>query len=343
MTKKKIRLVVLYLIAVLVLGIITIAIPQLTGALTKTEILQYENMQITDETTCYFVRNETVHTAPMAGTINYYVENGVKVRKNAKILDLAPRTVGEEETSSYTDIITRLSGSSVVLNQMNSAQNGVVCYYIDGYEGYFTPENMASLDYDKVKNLKLKTVNLTRESTLKDEPLFKICQGNVWYLIAWIDTENISKYEVGKTVKVELPLGQIKADVQQIIDQGEKWLVIMETNRYYEDFAKERTARATVITQEYLGIKVRNSSITTEDGTAGVYIKSKNGEFVFKPVNIITSDGDYSLVSSSKFYDKDGQEVSTVEVYDEILKNPSKDLSSQEGRSDGKNKEEVSS
>ncbi len=309
------------------LGIITELVPELTGALTQTEILQYENMQITDQVKCYLVRNETVYLAPHAGAINYYIENGTKVRKNSKILDIAPQAAASE-TSIYQDMVTRLGSTDVTLTQMNTAKNGVVCYYVDGYEGFFTPETMDKLTYKQVEILKLKPINLTRKTTLAGEPLFKICESNFWYMMAWVDPSNISKYEEGNDIKIDFPLGQIKARVEKIIDQGDKWLVIMKTTRYYEDYAKIRSANVNIITQDYSGIKIKNSSITTEDGVAGVYIKSKNGEFVFKPVKIITSDGDYSLVNVSKFYDKEGKEVSTVEIYDEILKNPKKDLKS---------------
>ncbi len=327
LTKGKKRGLLLYIIVLIVLGIITELVPEVTGALTKTEILQYENMQITDEVTCYFVRKETVHLASNAGAINYYIEDGVKVRKNTKILDIAPQSAGSD-ISKYADIVTRLGSSDVTLTQMNSAQNGIVSYYVDGYEGYFTPEKMDSIKYKDIEDTKIKPVNLTRKNTLAGEPLFKICEGNYWYMLAWVDPGNISKYEVGNSVKVDLPLGQIKANIEKLVDQGDHWLVIMKTTMYYEDFAKIRSANATIITQDYSGIKVRNSSMTTKDGVVGVYIKSKNGDFVFKPVKIITSDGDYSLVYVSSFYDKDGKEVKTVEIYDEILKNPKKDFKS---------------
>lgn len=327
MTKGKRRGLLLYIIVLIALGIITELVPEITGALTKTEILQYENMQITDQVTCYFVRKETVHLASNAGAINYYLEDGVKVRKNSKILDITPQSVSSE-TSKYADIVTRLGSTDVTLTQMNSAQNGIVSYYVDGYEGYFTPEKMHQLKYEDMEGLKIKPVNLTRKNTLAGEPLFKICEGNYWYIIAWVDPGNISKYEVGNTVKVDLPMGQIKANIEQLVDQGPHWLVIMKTTMFYEDFAKIRSVDANIITQDYSGIKIRNSSMTTKDGVIGVYIKSKNGDFIFKPVKIITSDGDYSLVYVSSFYDKDGKEVNTVQIYDEILKNPKQDYHS---------------
>lgn len=325
LTKGKKRGLLLYIIVLIILGTITEIVPEVTGALTKTEILEYENMQITDEVVCYFVRHETVHLASKTGAINYYIEDGIKVRKNAKILDIAPQSA-INDTSKYIDIMTRLDSTDVTLTQMNSEQKGIVSYYVDGYEGYFTPEKMDTLKYKDIEGAKIYPVNLTRKITLAGEPLFKICEGDYWYMIAWVDPGNISKYEVGNNVKVDLPMAQIKASVEKLVDQGDRWLVIMKTTRFYEDFARIRSANATIITQDYSGIKVRNSSITTQNGVAGVYIKSKNREFVFRPVKIITSDGDYSLVYVSNFYDKDRNKVNTVEIYDEILKNPANDF-----------------
>jgi hypothetical protein len=52
-------------------------------------------------------------------------------------------------------------------------------------------------------------------------------------------------------------------------------------------------------------------------------VKDKSGEYVFKPVKIITSDGEWSLVEVSYFYTDDGAtKVETVNIYDEILKKP---------------------
>ena len=52
-----------------------------------------------------------------------------------------------------------------------------------------------------------------------------------------------------------------------------------------------------------------NSSIATVDGQVGVYVKERTGDFTFTPIKIIASDGEDSAVSSSYFYDDEGQRV----------------------------------
>ena len=131
------------------------------------------------------------------------------------------------------------------------------------------------------------------------------------------------KYEKGKPASIHLPLGEIDGKIDDIIDDDGEWMVIMSFNRYYEDFAKIRKIQADVITSDYKGLTIRNESITTKDGQPGVYVRDKSGEFVFEPVKIITSDGEWSLVEVSCFYTSGGAiKVDTVNIYDEILKNP---------------------
>ncbi len=325
MIKKRTKLILLYIILLVILGVVTQLLPEVTGALKRTEVLQYENMEITDEIKGYIVRSEIVHLAPMNGDINYYVEDGTKVRKNSKVLDIAQRNMTTKETK-YKSLLERLSRYPAIVSTVNTDRTGVVSYYVDGYEGFFTPEAVKDMTYEDVEKLKIRTVNLTRKSAYAGEPVFKICEGTTWYILCWVDPENMSKYQEGSSVKVDFGGDRIKATVESVKDQGDKWQIMLRSSRYYKDFAKDRICNATVITQEYSGIKVRNASIATKDGKPGVYVKNKNGDFSFKPIQIVTSDGDYSLVKVSKYYDQKGKEVLTVNLYDEILNNPKEEM-----------------
>ena len=395
--KIKKRLIMLFCTILVILFIIIYIFPNVTGALKKTEIIQYGSIQVTDHVTAYFVRNETVYFANKSGNINYNIEEGEMVRKGIKILDITSG-MQEETESGYikiTDRISRFNGGESIFsddlkkiksqitkleadydiavkegepeqadriilqierlkqkrdyitatdnaakeeiiqqNQIVNAKgvipnnyicttNGIISYYIDGYETEFTPENMSLLSHDKVQNLNIDVQNVVRETTLAKEPLYKVVDNKKWYAVFWVAPENIVKYEKGKSATINLPLGQVNGKIYDIIDDGNEWLVILEFNRYYEDFAKIRKIDTEVITSDYKGLTIPNASITTKDGQPGVYVKNKNGEFVFKPVKIITSDGEWSLAEVSYFYTDDGaKKVDTVNIYDEILKKP---------------------
>lgn len=394
--KIKKRIMMLFFMTLIVLFIIIYVFPNVTGALKKTEIIEYGSLQVTDHVTAYLVRSETVYFANKSGSLHYYVKEGEQVRKGSKILEITSG-IQEDKESSYqkiTDRISRFNGgesifsddikkikaqiakleasreaavkagesgqaarleqqiqrlnqkkdyiqandeaaknemikhnasvssSGVVPENYISPENGVVSYHIDGYESEFTPENMALLSREKVQGLNLEVQNLSRETTLVKEPLYKIVDHQKWYALFWVAPENIVKYEKGKKATLNLPLGPVDGMIYDILDDNGQWLVILEFNRYYEEFAQIRKVDAEVVTSDYSGLIIRNESITTQDGQPGVYVKDKSGEYIFKPVKIITTDGECSLVEISYFLNEDKTRVDTVNIYDEILKKP---------------------
>lgn len=286
----------------LILAGIIYIYPLVTGAMMQTALVEYGNLRVTEKATCYFIRRETVVSAASSGSIQYYIEEGELVRKGTKIVNILP--VSENYTAD---------------------ENSVISYYTDGLEEVFTPENMTRLKKDKIEALEIEVKNTRRETAIAGEPLYKTTDNSIWYAALWAEPENVIKYEKGKTVYLNLPLGQVKGTTYEIIDSGESWLVLLKFNRYYEDMPRLRKIDAEIITSDYEGLIIANKSITTMDGKPGVYVKDINGEFVFTPVSVITSDGEYSLVESTYFYEKEGDKsvkVKTVSAYDEILNHP---------------------
>lgn len=303
-TKGKGKRIILYLflISLLVLSTIIYVLPTVTGALVKTSVVEYGSLQVIDSVTCYFVRDEKVVTADASGSIQYYFEEGDLVRKGTKVLDLVP------------------AGGKYVLSD-----NYLVSYYIDGHEDFFTPDNLSKISREEVETLDLEVHDTRREKAVSGEPLYKLVDNGVWYAVFWVDQENIVKYTKGSPVKMQFPLGNVEGKTFDIIDDHGLWKVVLRFTKYYEDMAKLRTTNAKVVTSDYEGLMVANENITTKEGKPGVYVKDISGEFIFTPVSVITSDGEYSLVECS-FYNEEVsgtvERISTVEAYDEILKHP---------------------
>lgn len=324
MTNKQKIAGTLFLLAILILYVIIYVIPGVTGALKKTEIINAGELKVTDRITCYFVRNEKVYLSDRSGDINYYYEDGAHVRRGTKILDIQRKNMGEAN-NDYEEIMEALGSAASKQENNVTSFNGIVSYYIDGYEDYFTPDKMPGLKYKEVSKLGIKQINLTRKETFVNEPIYKICENSNWYIIGWVEDGNVSKYIVGEGVEIELPEGVISGEIENIIEDEDRWMIIMKTDMYYAEFGKTRSTEATIITANATGIIVKNESITTdENGIIGVYIKKKNKDYEFKPIKVINTDGKISAVEVSFFYDEDGNEVETVNVYDEILKNGGK-------------------
>ncbi len=324
MTKRTKALIYIFIPLLIALYVVIYVVPGVTGALTDTKVLEYGTLRVTDEVTCYLVRNEQVHVSPVSGNIGYYIKDGALVKKGTQILTVDGAALSEQEAnaeSKYADILQRLGGENVSTDFLTGTK-GVVSYFVDGYENVFTPENMKNLKYDIVKNYNVSEDNLVRNTTKKGEPLFKICDSSNWHIICWVKEGNVSKYSVDKKVTVELPKGEITATVSDIIPDGDMWLVVLDTNKYYEEFGRVRKQDATIVTSNYSGIIIENASMTTSGSAVGVYVKSKSGEYEFTPVRVITTDGQNSLVEVSYYYDDEGKTVNTVEIYDEILRKP---------------------
>jgi hypothetical protein len=140
--------------------------------------------------------------------------------------------------------------------------------------------------------------------------------------VCYVDADHKDRYEEGNIVDVAFEDDTIETEVYSIKEEGNRLRVILDTDYYYGNFAQLRTAEVSLITYDQRGLIIENSSLTEKDDVQGVYVKSKTDDYEFVPVKVLASDGKQSLVEDEYFVDDQGESVSTVELYDEILKEP---------------------
>ena len=294
-------IVLIYIAVMLILFTWIYVLPNVSEAFKKTDLVEYGGIQIKDEITCYIVRSETVYKANSSGVIQYFAAEGDQLRKGSKILDIS------SEASGYF-----------------AEQIGMLSYYIDGQESLLKPETMSGLKQQEMSTLKFEVKDTTREKAELGEPLFKIINSDNWYAVTWIDKASIIKYEKGKVISLALGEESIEGQIEDIIKRDEAFMVILRFKHYSADMAKLRKIKTQIVTEDYKGLIIANESIKTIDERTGVYVRDINGNFVFKPVKVIISDGIYSLVESAYYYENIGGEsekIETVDIYDEILRN----------------------
>lgn len=300
--KGKRILLYIFIASVLGLAVVIYVYPMFTEAMAKTTILEYGNLKESTIETCYFVRDEKIVKASATGRVQYLIDEGELVRKGTKIVEI-------------------VSAKEQYLAQANS----LISYCMDGLEDVFSPEKILSLDKEKVESIQVDIKQIKRDSAIGGEPLYKEVDKDIWYVVLWAEPDNIIKFKKDKAVSLNLPLGEVKGTIHDIIDKGDSWLILLKFTRFYEEMQKHRKIEAEVVTSNYEGLIVANRSITSLDGKPGVYRKDIKGEFLFTPVSVISSDGEYSLVADSFFYEKVEDEsirIKTVDVYDEILNYP---------------------
>lgn len=324
--KKNGKTVVFFILALLVLGVIIYVAPPVIGLFASTNQIEKGTLQVRDDVTGYFVRNEAVYVASEGGHLKYHKREGTKIGKNVRIADFVANglKLEKKDKSEYQDIIDRLSGGGVKTGNCISAESGVVSYMVDGYESVLTPKTMNKISKAEISKMTEDTVSVKRSSAYAGEPVYKIYDNQAWYMIFWVGTGGITKYEQGSTVTIRIGGVDIQASVEKITGDKDQWKVILKSRNYYKDFATLRCENVTIISNDYTGLIINNESITTKKGKPGVYVKKIYGDREFVRVNIIASDGERSVVSADSFTDEDGDLVKTVGAYDEVVKKPEK-------------------
>ena len=327
MPKLKKKTVIIFILAVILLYVIVEVIPPLTGALASTEVLEYGKLKVSDIEDCWIVRDETVYKAPETGTMKVYAGEGTLIKRGSRILDLTSKnsdskTIGSEGSSAYKGFRNRLGDAMVAEKDGKSDRKGLFSFYVDGYESYLTPGRIKKLTESEIKSVTKKPESLERTDATKGDPIFKIADNSAWYLVCWIDEEKIARFEKNKQVSVRLPGGTIEAKVDQVNEAGSKWQLVLKTNRYYKNFMKNRSFEAEIVTTDLEGLLISNDCLVMKDKKTGCYVKDRTGEYKFREVQTLATDGEKTMVTETQFFDEKGNPVMTVKAYDEVKKDP---------------------
>lgn len=100
-TRKKRRsakrlIIPIYILFVILLVFIVYAYPTISGAFTRTMAVEYGDLKISNQVTCYIVKNETLYFANGEGGIDYVFDEGSLVRGGSEILTISPGSVEED-------------------------------------------------------------------------------------------------------------------------------------------------------------------------------------------------------------------------------------------------------
>ena len=237
MPKLKKKTIIIFILIVIALYVIVEVIPPLTGALASTEVLEYGKLKVSSVEDCWIVRDETVYKADRTGGIKVFSGEGTLIKKGSKVMrydSSADENKGDDEgSSSYKEFRDRLGDDMIAEKDGKSDRKGLFSFYIDGYESYLTPDKINKLKEDELLNIGSVPEKVERSSAAKGDPIFKIADNSVWYLVCWIDEGEIARFEKDKHVKVKLEDSTIEAKVDRIKQAGDKWFLVLSTNRYF--------------------------------------------------------------------------------------------------------------
>lgn len=345
LSKKTKRIIAVYLAALLLLYIIVEVLPEVTDIFETTQTLEPGTLRIAYETTGYLIKDESVGIAPESGDIQYLVAVGTAVKKGYPIVSVTPDGESNQD-ARFGEYMNKLDGYEGLSEEYNSPISGVFSLTVDGYEDYFTQDKMDKIKRETVESLSYKSANLERSSVIEGEPIYKVSNDDNWYVLCWVDKETAESYSEGRAVSLELPEGTVDASVHSVREDGDDYRVIFYLNVYYEAFCESRAVDMSIVTSDNEGLLVDNKCIVEKNGQQGVYVVDKNGDYVFTRISVISTDGEQSVIEDATFVDEEGNQVYTVDVYDEVLKHPENALrsdlqkESESSGGDGDQKEE---
>ena len=306
--KKRDKILIIIFFALLViLYVLIYVVPKVSNVLVGNYVAEYSRLDVGIEKRCLIVRDETVFYSQDSGDVKHSRNQGDRLRIGTKVLSVGG--------SNYT-----------------TQAGGILSYFYDGLEDTINSKDISSItesifetldskDSENGQQRKYEVRTCSEGSTKKDEPLYKLVTGNVWYIVSWLSNEEAVDYAEGNDVLVMFPDGkEILGTVYAIQQQQDKLKLIISCDKYYEYFDKYRDVSCKITAYTENGIIIENSSITEIDGQKGVYVINKQGKHVFTPIYILYTHGDVSLIVSNLYTDKDGYPVRTVRNYERVLK-----------------------
>lgn len=247
-------------------------------------------------------------------------------------------TIDLSETLATLDKrIAELEAKGISAKEVSAPLSG---YYISNLDGHET-----TLRYEDVDSLSVAVVN----SSLKHEPtavtgkIGKIVASYKWYIVANIDSKYSRIIEIGDVMKVNIPeygYENVKVKVEKLSsEQDGKIAIALSCNEMNENYANMRTEKVELVIEEYTGYRVKTSAIhtytpeeesttaadETQTTTTTTTVESEKITVVYilrgtvmnaRRVEVIYTDGDYSIVSNSS---KSAQGVKPIQRYDEVI------------------------
>lgn len=230
------------------------------------------------------------------------------------------------------DIINNLEKSEIF---SYSPKTGIVSYEIDGLEDIFSVNKINGYKLSDFRIIDSNKINLLGKNEIKyGEPIYKIVDNFTWYVMTEVDAKDADKLKEGKTISVRINDDDKKiiSRVVKLTKEKDKCLIILKFTDYLHEHYKERYIDLHIIINTYEGLIVPNKSITEKDGVKGVYIKDISGIVKFRPVKILISDDEHTIVSEGEGYNRQielnvngtRRKFSTIQMFDEVFTNGSK-------------------
>ena len=197
----------------------------------------------------------------------------------------------------------------------SSAQDGIVAYTIDGYEG-LTSETFTEEDFDRTSYESTVIEDQTYVSL--GSPVYKLITDDDWSVIVQLDDETAEELSESDTstikVRIDKDSETLNADFS-LIQRGGKYYGCLEFNNSMIRYAEDRYLNIELILEDESGLKIPKTAVVTRifsivprdylttggnGSSTGVLLLDDDGNAVFKEIDIYNiSEDDEVYVSLS--------------------------------------------
>ncbi len=172
---------------------------------------------------------------------------------------------------SEMDASATAKDTSTVKEQFYTSVSGVVSYDLDSYEEIYTLEGIDEIDEDDIKTVSKANTAVRSKIVSAGDVVFKVLTDNYWYIVAYIDNEEVksrgltvgSNYElhVNKT-NVYVP---VMSKIESITEGDKTSKVVFKCDSYSSDFADERSVSFKLAKDNIEGFKVPTTAIKQKE------------------------------------------------------------------------------
>lgn len=213
--------------------------------------------------------------------------------------------------TSLENEIATLTAQNINYSSVKAPKSGYYINTIDGYESALSYKDALSLTSQQIGS----ALN-AEPAAVSGNSLGKIVESYKWYIVGETESQNSSYFKNGAKITVNFPkegVNHVTMLVEKADTQGDKMTVVLSCSLMDETFANMRTEDMQIVTKSHTGYRVPSNVIRfDEDNNTGIYVL--RGKIItFIPVEIIYTEDDFAIISSSSSNGK------SVRLYDEVI------------------------
>lgn len=198
-------------------------------------------------------------------------------------------------TKLYDEENTRLSSIQSWRKTAEASQDGVVSFYLDGYELDLTPSLLDSLSVSDIQTV-LSGGSLANTSDILSTGVCRLIDQDQWYVAVLDDAANWNPV-VGLEYYLQLEGYEdlsYNATVRSVQKSGGKVLAVLEIDQPIGSLLYQRSGKV-ILSTSLSALAVHGDALYNNNGQMGVWLyDTPDGTFV--PVDVLYNEGDIYLI-----------------------------------------------